>query len=305
MPADASPPHTTHTVLPPQVLRQGGVELFPGITLFPALLPRGKSVSGAFVTPRETLEFGYLLRGRARAESRHTGKPYLVEMPQGTVVLRRPPGVPGVFHGASDDDLALVGLEFTLESAERHLAPWRPSTQREPVITAPISAQERSLAWQVLESSSAAAFGPLLQQGLVLQLLAVTLRRLHGGSLEEDQRVAPHERRRIDSARQLLEQCLETPADLADMAREVGLPPARLKAGFVALYGMTPFRYLHEQRMQHARLLIDQEACSVSEAAWRIGYTNVSHFGAAFKRRFGLLPGELRKGCRQTGKGMP
>jgi AraC-like DNA-binding protein len=277
-------------VLPPQVLRQGGVEVFPGMTLFPALLPHGKSVSGTFETPRETLEFGYMLRGRARAESRDQSKRYCIDMPQDTVILRRPPGLPGVFHGSSDDDLALIGLEFTPESAERHLWPWRPGAQPEPVVTASLSAQERYLAWQLLESDTTLSFGPLLRQGLVLQLLSVTLGRLHGVDRCERANIAPFERRKVNAARDLLDQCLETPADLADMAREVGLPPARLKAGFVALHGMTPFRYLHEQRMQHARLLIEQEDCSVSEAAWRIGYTNVSHFGAAFKRRFGDLP---------------
>lgn len=305
MPSEHSTQSPKHTVLSPQVLRQGGVELFPGMTLFPALLPHGKSVSGTFETPRETLEFGYMLRGRARAESRDASKRYCVDMPQNTVILRRPPGLPGVFHGASDDDLALVGLEFSLESAERHLSPWRASSQREPVVTAPITAQERYLAWQILESGKTLTFGPLLRQGLVLQLLSVTLGRLHGGAPDDRDGLAPHERRKINAARELLDQCLETPADLDVIAREVGLPPARLKAGFVSQHGLTPFRYLHEQRLEHARLLIEQEACSVSEAAWRIGYTNVSHFGAAFKRRFSLLPGDLRKSRLVTVRGRP
>lgn len=286
------------TVLPPQVLRQGAVELFPGITLFPATLPKGKSVSGAFAAQRETLEFGYMLRGRARAEGQGERQGFAVDMPQDTVVLRRPPGLPGLFHVSSDDDLALLGLEFTLESAERHLAPWRPSTQRDPVLTAPLSAQERCLAWQILEASPGAPFGPIYRQGLTLQLLAVTLGRLHGIPLgEPPRRVGALERRKILAARDLLDLCLETPADLELIAAQAGLPPAKLKVGFLHILGLTPFRYLQEQRLQHARALIEQEDCSVSEAAWRIGYTNVSHFGAAFRRRFGLLPSGLRTGA--------
>ena len=290
------------TVLSPQVLRQGAVELFPGITLFPATLPKGKSVSGPFTAPRDTLEFGYMLRGRARAEGRGERQGFAVDMPQDTVVLRRPPGLPGLFHVSSDDDLALLGLEFTLESAARHLAPWRPGAQRDPVLTAPLCAQERCLAWQILEANPGAPFGPIYRQGLTLQLLAVTLGRLHGIALgEAPRRVGPLERRKILVARDLLDQCLETPADLEVIAAQAGLTPAKLKAGFLHLLGMTPFRYLQEQRLQHARRLIEQEDCSVSEAAWRIGYTNVSHFGAAFRKRFGLLP----SGLRQAGAAKP
>lgn len=281
--------------LSPKALRQCGVEIFPGITLFPATLPKGRSVSGDFAAPRETLEFGYMLRGRARAEGRDEHHGFVVDMPQDTVVLRRPPGLPGMFQLNSDEDLALLGLEFTVESAERHLAPWRPAAQREPVCTARLSAQERCLAWQILESGPWGAFGPLHRQGLVLQLLAVTLNRLHGRPTDGGRlRLSAPERRKIMGARDILDQCMETPADLAVISAQAGLPPARLKAGFIGLVGKTPFRYLQEQRLQHARMLMEQEGCTVSEAAWRIGYTNVSHFGAAFRRRFGVLPSALR-----------
>lgn len=297
MPPNEFQASTKSLVLPPKALRQCGLEIFPGITLFPATLPKGKSVSGAFAAPRETLEFGYMLRGRARAEGRGEHQGFVVDLPQDTVVLRRPPGMPGMFQLSSDDDLALLGLEFTVESAKRHLAPWRPMTQREPVLTAPLSAQERCLAWQILEAGPGVPFGPLYRQGLTFQLLAVTLGRLHGITLgEAPRRVGPLERRKILAARDLFDQCLEAPADLEVIAAQTGLPPAKLKAGFLHLLGMTPFRYVQEQRLQHARRLIEQEDCSVSEAAWRIGYTNVSHFGAAFRRRFGLLPSELRTG---------
>jgi AraC-like DNA-binding protein len=298
MPVGNTHASANSTVLPSQVLRQGAVELFPGITLFPATLPKGKSVSGAFRAPRETLEFGYMLRGRARAEGRDERQNFAVDMPQDTVILRRQPGMSGLFHVSSDDDLALLGLEFTVESAERHLAPWKPSAQRDPVLAAPLSAQERCLAWQILESSPGTPFGPIYRQGLALQLLTVTLRRLHGIALgEPTRRVGPLERRKILAAKDLLDLCLENPADLEVIAAQTGLPAAKLKTGFIHLLGMTPFRYLQEQRLQHARALIEQEDCSVSEAAWRIGYTNVSHFGAAFRRRFGLLPSGLRTGA--------
>jgi AraC-like DNA-binding protein len=32
---------------------------------------------------------------------------------------------------------------------------------------------------------------------------------------------------------------------------------------------------------------------NVSECAWDVGYNNISHFVAVFKKRFGITPGAL------------
>ena len=39
---------------------------------------------------------------------------------------------------------------------------------------------------------------------------------------------------------------------------------------------------------------------NVSETAWAVGYVNVSHFGAAFKKRFGILLKQYLKMRRET-----
>jgi len=110
-------------VLAPHVLRQSGVEVFSGLFLFPAALPQGTTVSGPFEAPKDTLEFGYILRGRGKAQGLGDSRSVSLEMPPDTMVLRRPPGGKGHFQLSSDDDLALLGLEFTNEAAENHLAP--------------------------------------------------------------------------------------------------------------------------------------------------------------------------------------
>jgi AraC family transcriptional activator of pyochelin receptor len=42
--------------------------------------------------------------------------------------------------------------------------------------------------------------------------------------------------------------------------------------------------------MQKARQLFDRAEMNVSQVAWTIGYTNVSQFTKAYKKRFGVLP---------------
>ena len=55
------------------------------------------------------------------------------------------------------------------------------------------------------------------------------------------------------------------------------------------------FAYLREYKMQRARQLFDQTEMNVSQVAWEVGYTNVSQFTKAYKKRFGVLPKHYRK----------
>ncbi|WP_449242400.1 helix-turn-helix transcriptional regulator [Desulfovibrio sp.] len=282
-------------VISPDMLRSWGREIFDGVTLYAVNLPRGRAVNGDFRAPRNSLEFGYVLSGKGRIQGLGRRRDQRFEMTGNRMALRHPPGARGHFQTSPEEDLALLGLEFTPEAAERLLPRVLPQPTERALTSAAMSAHERSLAWQLLDVDACADFGPLYRQGLVLQLLAVSARRLgDGGAGGAGSRpLGRPERQKVLAARDLLDARLESPVDIEDMAREVGLSPARLKAGFQIVTGHTPFRYLHEQKMHHARQLLLLEGCSVSEAAWRIGYTNVSHFGAAFRRLFGLLPGEL------------
>lgn len=48
-------------------------------------------------------------------------------------------------------------------------------------------------------------------------------------------------------------------------------------------------------RMAAAREILVEQQCRVSEAAMAVGYTNVSHFIAAFVSEHGVRPGSLAR----------
>ncbi|MBF2051546.1 MAG: helix-turn-helix domain-containing protein [Leptolyngbya sp. IPPAS B-1204] len=43
-----------------------------------------------------------------------------------------------------------------------------------------------------------------------------------------------------------------------------------------------------------------QPDCTVTEAAHRVGYTNVAQFAAAFKRQLGMTPSDCIRGRKTT-----
>ncbi|MBZ8141111.1 AraC family transcriptional regulator [Rubrivivax gelatinosus] len=101
------------------------------------------------------------------------------------------------------------------------------------------------------------------------------------------------ERQRLLAARDRLLADLSAPPLLAEVAAAHGLTPARLQRGFKALFGRSAYALFQHERMQEARRRLLADAASVTEVATELGYTNTSHFAAAFRREFGAPPGQL------------
>ncbi len=102
----------------------------------------------------------------------------------------------------------------------------------------------------------------------------------------------PGELEKLTAARQILENDWEAPPSLVSLARQTGLTPNRLSAGFKQLYGTTPFAFLRTLRLNRARRLLEEQKMNVTEAAMAVGYDSLSHFSKAFFKAFGILPGQ-------------
>jgi AraC-like DNA-binding protein len=96
--------------------------------------------------------------------------------------------------------------------------------------------------------------------------------------------------RKIKHAKEYLLKHMETPPGLKELAKISGLNEYQLKVGFKEIYGNTVFGYLLDHKLDHARVLLDSAKYQVNEVAYQIGYTNPSHFIAAFKKKFGITP---------------
>jgi AraC family transcriptional regulator len=82
---------------------------------------------------------------------------------------------------------------------------------------------------------------------------------------------------------------LDDLAEVADMSR---FHFARL---FRSGMGVTPHRYLIDQRLQQAKALLRLDARSVSDIAVETGFTNAGHFARVFKRYVGVTPTEWKR----------
>jgi AraC-like DNA-binding protein len=96
--------------------------------------------------------------------------------------------------------------------------------------------------------------------------------------------------RKIKHAKEHLLKNVDSPPTLKELAKFAGLNEYQLKAGFKEIYGNSVFAFLLEHKLDHARVLLDTKKFQVNEVAYQIGYTNPSHFIAAFKKKFGVTP---------------
>lgn len=99
-------------------------------------------------------------------------------------------------------------------------------------------------------------------------------------------------------ARQFIEEHLALESlDAVQVASAVGVSPKHLERLF-AERGMSLMRHVWQRRLEQAeKLLISRSMahCSIQEIGWRCGFATAAHFSRAFKQRFGVPPGQLRK----------
>jgi AraC-like DNA-binding protein len=100
---------------------------------------------------------------------------------------------------------------------------------------------------------------------------------------------------RLHFIREEMQSNWDMPWSIATLARKAGINQQKLKTGFPALFGMTVFEFLVDIRMREAKRMLQDEKLYVGEVAERLGYKHPHHFTAAFRKKFKVLPGDLRK----------
>lgn len=141
-------------------------------------------------------------------------------------------------------------------------------------------------AGKVLAANRDTICGRLHFESLALDLLAQIL----AFDYPEQGRAASRTCPAIDTAIDILRAEWATPPTISALARRVGLNECYLKAGFRQRTNQSIGEYVRALRMKHALELIESGTCSILEAALSVGYSNPSHFSAAFKRFHGRLP---------------
>lgn len=92
----------------------------------------------------------------------------------------------------------------------------------------------------------------------------------------------------------LMQQRLDTPISVTDIARHLNVGKRRLERHFVESVGRSPLAAFMEMRLQLARHMIEKTDKSIGSIAVECGFCDSSHLSRMFRRHFGDTPRTLR-----------
>ncbi len=155
----------------------------------------------------------------------------------------------------------------------------------------------KTILWQIVNNPCQDSLQGIYLEGKILELLAVYL-----NEMVREEREGPGtvklSLQDVDSlyqARAILDRSYADPPTIAILAKLTYLNEFKLKSGFKEIFGMPIYAYVINKRMETALVLLKAKELQVREVASRVGYTNISHFSVAFRKKFGVNPGSYQR----------
>ena len=80
-----------------------------------------------------------------------------------------------------------------------------------------------------------------------------------------------------------------------DLADKVAFSRSMLHRKLIKLTGKSATDLITEKRLSVAKSLLENHVATVSEIAYRVGFSSPSYFNKVFQKRFGYPPGQVQK----------
>ena len=190
-------------------------------------------------------------------------------------------------------------LAVALDTSKfRHIAPLEAmaiETSRAP----PLFTEDARVAALVremhIEAKAGCPCGRLFGESLSLALLSYLAgnyaeRRL---TIEANARISPAQKRRV---LHFIRENLDTDIAVSDLAACVGVTSAHFSRVFRASFGMSPYRFVMQERVAKAKAMLEESRWSIGKIAVELGFPTHSHFTKIFHRITGATPSQFREG---------
>ena len=113
-------------------------------------------------------------------------------------------------------------------------------------------------------------------------------------------RASAADRRRAVEVAMWLDAHADEDIDLAEAAAQAGLSSFHFLRVFGAVLGVTPHQYLVRARLRRAARLLADDARSITDIAFDVGFHDVSNFVRTFHRAAGVSPRGFRRTARSS-----
>lgn len=144
------------------------------------------------------------------------------------------------------------------------------------------------------EILNAGLAGKLYTESLANALAVHLLRNYSGSVIESAVQDGPLDALKLNQIKDFIEERLAQELTIADMAAVVHMSPFHFARAFKTATGQPPHRYVTYRRMERAKMLLAVTRLPVAEVAYRVGFSNQSHFTAQFRKATGTTPKSYR-----------
>jgi AraC-like DNA-binding protein len=80
-----------------------------------------------------------------------------------------------------------------------------------------------------------------------------------------------------------------------ELSRKVGMSRAQIHRKLSALTGKSASRFVRSYRLQHAMQLLESHSGTVSEIAYKVGFSSPAYFTKCFSEEYDMSPSQVRK----------
>ena len=132
----------------------------------------------------------------------------------------------------------------------------------------------------------------LFMESKALELMAYKLEQIRSRPRPSLRRngTTPYDIERIHHAAGCLRKDPVNPPDITTLAAAAGMSRSKFYRCFKQVFGHSPLDHLRSHRLSLAKNFLTTGGHNVTEAAFAVGYNNLSHFTKIFTAEFGIAP---------------
>ncbi len=108
--------------------------------------------------------------------------------------------------------------------------------------------------------------------------------------------ITPEDEKFVDKVTKYIEAHLDdTELSVEQMATDIGMSRVQLYRRLVSVTGKTPSEFIRLIRLRHAERLLAESQLTVSEIAYRVGFSSQRYFSKCFKDLYGYMPSQYKR----------
>ncbi|VWB87202.1 helix-turn-helix domain-containing protein [Burkholderia lata] len=136
------------------------------------------------------------------------------------------------------------------------------------------------------EASTGLSYGECLAASMLYRLSILNSKRTRDFSKSGRNRMS------VERALDYIEGNLDSPLTIGEIVQNTGFEGGvgSFARQFENLTGQTPHRYILDKRLNAAKALIGENRDNLTDIALKVGFSSLSHFSTAFRKKYGVVP---------------